>query len=189
QTRKMVAMAVSPRAYPLIAYPKAWTPGTNGAVTGEAIVAVITEEKDFAEFKGKLRGKYVLSMPMRDVAAQFEAPAHRFTDAELAEMTKERPSGRGRGRGNFNAAQDFNRKRAQFWIDEGVAAVLDFGRGDGGTVFVQSPQGVSRDPKGPAQPTQATLTAEHYGRIWRTLEKKIPVTLTMDIENRFYDDD
>src|SRR5262249_46797043 len=93
----------------------------------------------------------------------------------------------GRGRGNFN--QDFNRTRTQFWIDEGVAAVLDMGRGDGGTVFVQSPQGVSRDPKGPPQPTQVTLAVEHYGRIWRTLQKKIPVTLTMDIENTFYDQD
>src|SRR5262249_44819378 len=80
-------------------------------------------------------------------------------------------------------------KRTQFWIDEGVAAVLDFSRGDGGTVFVQSPQGVSRDPKGPAQPAQVTLAVEHYGRIWRTLEKKIPVTLTMDIDNKFYDED
>jgi carboxypeptidase Q len=34
-----------------------------------------------------------------------------------------------------------------------------------------------------------TLAVEHYGRIWRTLEKKIPVTLTMDIENRFFDHD
>jgi carboxypeptidase Q len=67
--------------------------------------------------------------------------------------------------------------------------VLDFSRGDGGTVFVQGPQGVSRDPKGPAQPPQVTLTVEHYGRIWRTLDKKIPVTLHMDIDNRFYDAD
>ena len=67
--------------------------------------------------------------------------------------------------------------------------MLDFSRGDGGTVFVQSPQGVSRDPKGPAQPAQVTLEVEHYGRIWRTLDKKIPVTLQMDIDNRFYDAD
>src|SRR5262245_54467856 len=37
QNQKTVANAVTPRAYPLIAYPKAWTPGTNGAVTGDAI--------------------------------------------------------------------------------------------------------------------------------------------------------
>src|SRR5215510_5334100 len=33
QNVKLSAMAVAPRAYPLIAYPKAWTPGTNGPVT------------------------------------------------------------------------------------------------------------------------------------------------------------
>ena len=187
QNQKMVAMAVTPRAYPLIAYPKAWTPGTNGPVTGEATIVVINEEKDFAEFKGKLRGKYVLSRPMRDVAAHFDAPGRRYTDAELRDLSMQPAAGRGRG--NVTQNQDFNRRRTQFWIDEGVAAVLDFSNGDGGTVFVQSPAGVSRDPKGPAQPAQVTLAIEQYGRIWRTLEKKIPVTLMMDVENQFYDQD
>src|SRR5262249_53809758 len=91
------------------------------------------------------------------------------------------------GRGNAQAAQAFNRKRNQFWIDEGVAAVIDVSRGDDGTVFVQG--GGSRDPKGPAAPPMVTLEVEHYGRILRTLQKKIPVTLQMDIVNRFYDDD
>jgi len=189
QSQRFTANAVTPRAYPLIAYPKAWTPGTNGPVTGEAIIAVINEEKDFAEFRRKLRGKYVMSMAMRDVAPHFEAQGHRYSDTELADLAKQPLAGGGRGRGNFNAAQEFNRKRTQFFIDEGVAAVLDFSRGDDGTVFVQAPAGVSRDPKGPAQPAQVTLATEHYGRIWRTLEKKIPVTLQMDIANTFYDND
>ena len=33
------------------------------------------------------------------------------------------------------------------------------------------------------------MAVEHYGRIWRMLEKKIPVRLEMDIENKFYDQD
>ena len=187
QNQKMIAMAVTPRAFPLIAYPKAWTPGTNGPVTGEAIAAVVDSERDFETYRGKLRGKFVLSVAMRDVPAHFDAQGHRYSDAELVDLSKQPPAGRGRGRGNFN--QDFARRRTQFWIDEGVAAVLDASRGDGGTVFVQAPQGVSRDPKGPPQPTQVTLAIEHYGRIWRLLEKNVPVTLTMDIDNRFYDQD
>jgi carboxypeptidase Q len=189
QNRRMVAAAVSPRAYPLIAYPKAWTPGTNGPVTGDAVLAVIDSDKDFETFRGKLRGKFALSMAMRDVPARFEPLGHRYTDQELADLAKQPAAGGrgGRGRGNANAA--FARQKTQFWIDEGVAAVVDFSRGDGGTVFVQGPQGVSRDPKGPAQPPQVTIAVEHYGRIVRTLEKKIPVTLQMDIENRFFDTD
>ena len=33
------------------------------------------------------------------------------------------------------------------------------------------------------------MAIEHYGRIWRLLQKKIPVRLEMNIENKFYDDD
>src|SRR5262245_60207808 len=127
QNQRMVAAAVTPRAYSIIAYPKAWTPGTNGPVTGEAVIAVVNEEKDFTEFGGKLRGKFVLSMPLRDVPAHFAPQGRRFTDAELSDLAKQ-PPGRGRGRGGFpNAGQEFARKRSQFWVDEGVAAVLDFG--------------------------------------------------------------
>jgi len=186
RSERVVAMALTPRAYPLIAYPKAWTPGTNGPVSGEAVIAVIAQDKDFDTFRGQLRGKFVLSVPMRDVPAHFEPAGRRYTDADLAELAKQ-PSARGRGRGNAQAAQAFNRKRNQFWIDEGVAAVLDFSRGDDGTVFVQG--GGSRDPKEPPVPPMVTLEIEHYGRILRTLQKKIPVTLQMDIVNRFYDDD
>ena len=188
QSQRFTAAAVTPRAYPLIAYPKAWTPGTNGTVTGEAIVAVINEEKDFATFKGKLRGKFVLGTAMRDVEAHFEAPGHRYTDGELVDLSMQPPAGgRGRGRGNFGGNQEFNRKKTQFWIDEGVAAVLDISRGDGGTLFVQG--GGSRDAKEPPSPPQIVFAVEHYGRIWRTLEKKVPVTLQMNVENKFFDTD
>ena len=71
--------------------------------------------------------------------------------------------------------------------DQYDAAMLDFSRGDGGTLFVQS--GGSRDPKDPPVPTQVVIAVEHYGRIVRTLDKKIPVTLQMDIDNKFYDND
>jgi hypothetical protein len=186
RNERFVAMALTPRAYPLIAYPKAWTPGTNGPVTGDAVVALINADKDFDTFRGQLRGKFVLSVPMREVPAHFEPAGRRFTETELADLSKQPPAA-GRGRGNDAAAEAFTRKKTQFWIDEGVAAVLDFSRGDDGTVFVQS--GGSRDPKEPPAPPQVTLTIEHYGRIIRTLEKKTPVTLQMDISSRFYDAD
>jgi len=186
QNQRFVAHALTPRAYPIIAYPKAWTPGTKGPVTGEAVMAVITSEKDFDTHRGKLRGKFVLVSALRDVLPQFEAPASRYTDAELTDLAKQPAAGRGRGRGNAPDAA-FVRKRTQFWIDEGVAAVLDISRGDGGTLFVQS--GGSRNASDPPSPPQVVLAVEHYGRIARTLDKHIPVTLQFDIDNKFYDDD
>jgi carboxypeptidase Q len=188
QNQRFVAHALTPRAYPLIGYPKAWTPGTKGPVAGEAVMAIIANDKDFDTFRGKLRGKFVLATAMRDVPAQFEAPGHRYTDAELADLAKQPAAGRRRGGGRGNQGDAaFARRRTQFWIDEGVAAVLDISRGDGGTLFVQG--GGSRDPKSPASPPQVVLAVEHYGRIARTLDKNIPVTLQLDIDNTFYDDD
>jgi carboxypeptidase Q len=187
QNQRFTANALTPRAYPLIAYPKAWTPGTNGPVTGEAVIAVINNEKDLDTFRGKLRGKFVLATAMRDVTPQFTAPGHRYTDAELADLAKQPEVGGGRGGRGNQAGAEFTRRRTQFWVDEGVAAVLDISRGDGGTLFVQG--GGSRNPKDPPSPPQIVLAVEHYGRIWRTLQKQIPVTLQIDADNKFYDAD
>src|SRR5262245_52546205 len=42
------AHLIEPQYAPLIGFPLAWTPGTNGSVTGEVILAPIAAEKDFA---------------------------------------------------------------------------------------------------------------------------------------------
>jgi Zn-dependent M28 family amino/carboxypeptidase len=89
---------------------------------------------------------------------------------------------------NFREIQAFGMRRAKFLQDEGVAGVLDTGRqGSDGTVYVQS--GGSRDAKDPPAPVQATLAVEHYGRLYRMLEKKLPVKLEMNAKNVFYDND
>jgi Zn-dependent M28 family amino/carboxypeptidase len=57
------------------------------------------------------------------------------------------------------------------------------GRGDGGTVFVGD--GRIRTARDMPVPTQVVLAAEHYGRLARLIEKKLPVVLEMDIQNQF----
>ena len=55
---KFSARAISQAGtFSLIAYPKAWTPGTTGPVTGDAVIAVISNEQDFEKFRGQLRGR------------------------------------------------------------------------------------------------------------------------------------
>jgi carboxypeptidase Q len=187
QNERFTANAVSPRAYPLIGFPKAWTPGTKGPVTGDAVLASIENDADFAKYHGVLRGKFVLATPMRAVEASFQPLGRRYTDAELEDLARQ-PRAFGRGGGPASPAQQaFARKLSQFWVDEGVAAVLEPGRGDGGTFFVQS--GGSRNANDPPVAPQVVLAVEHYGRIARTLEKKIPVTVQMDIDNRYFDAD
>ncbi len=186
QNQRFVALAVAPRAYPLIGVPKAWTPGTAGPVTGEAVMADIRTDDDFAKYRGQLRGKFVLIDRPRDLEPHFQPFGRRFTDAELADLSKQ-PAARRGGPPQYGALREFERKKTQFWLDEGVIATVEAGRGDGGTLFVQA--GGSRNPKDPPVPAQVVLAAEHYGRIARTLDKNMPVTLQFDIENRFYDED
>ena len=188
QNQRFVAVAVKPRAFPLIGFTKAWTPGTNGPVTGDAVMAVIESEKDFDQWRGKLRGKFVLTAPMPEVDAHFESLGHRYTDADLAGIATQPDMSKPPRRFGFTPERrEFEKKKAAFFVSEGVAALVEPGRHDGGTFIVAS--GGSRDPKDPPVAPQVVLAVEHYGRLARLLEKKIPVTLQMDIDNRFYDQD
>ncbi len=183
------ANEIAPRHFPLIAYPKAWTPGTNGPVTAEAVYAKIEKDEDFNAYRGKLRGKFVLTAPMRAVEAHFEALGHRYTDQELADMSQprpEQPPPDKAARDKFRAQQQFNDKLVKFITDEGVAAWLEPSPHDGGTITVMS--GGSRNPKDPIAPPRVAVAVEQYGRILRTLEKNIPVTLQINIASKFYDD-
>ena len=96
QNQRFVALAVSPQAYPLLGAPVAWTPGTRGPVSGEAVLAVIQSERDFETWRGRLRGKFVLTAPVRQVPARFEPLGRRFTDSDLVDLSKQ-PAARGRG--------------------------------------------------------------------------------------------
>ncbi len=80
------AQVVEPQAFPIIAYPKAWSPSTKGVVTGEVVHFVAKDESDFAKYKGKLAGKIVLISQPRELKANFTPLAARITDESLAKM-------------------------------------------------------------------------------------------------------
>ena len=191
---KFYMMATTPGgSLPVIGYPQAWTSGTNGVVAGDAVFATIDSPEDMTTWKGKLKGKFLLSTAMPDVPALFEAQAQRYTDDELRELERETvPTGRGGrgGRGAFGGGRGgtsaFALTRTQFLKDEGVVAIITPGRGTGGTVFVGG--GGSREANAPATIPAVTIAVEHYGRILRTLQKDQPVRIEMEIKNTFYDD-
>jgi len=183
------AMMTAPRPYILIAYPLAWTPGTNGPVTAQAVYAPIESEADFDKYRGKLKGKFVLTQVPPDDPAHYDAQAHRYTDAELEAMSEEPiPTGRNADRfARFRALFALQQKICAFLAEEGVAGWVEASRGDDGTVYVQS--GGSYEPNGPPAPPSFMLASECYGRIYRILQKNIPVTLRINAQNKFYDDD
>src|SRR6266849_124831 len=185
------AQVISPRPFPLIAYSKAWTPGTNGPVTAPAVLAPILKEEDIQKYRGQLKGKFVLTAAVPENPERFEPQAHRYTDAELADLASQpvpaaqNPEDRA---AQFRAQRELNLKVQKFLVEEGVAAWIEPSRGDDGTVFVQ--QGGGRDKeKDPPAPPRIAVASENYGRIVRMLERKVPVTVQLDIQNKFFDDD
>ena len=78
------------------AYPKAWTPGTDGPKRGVAVYAKLEKEEDFAAWKGKLEGKIVLTAEPPEVEPREKADATRLTKDELDEVFRFEPGGRGR---------------------------------------------------------------------------------------------
>jgi len=181
----------SPDVQSFIAYAKAWTPGTNGAVSGKCIRVNIAEKKDFDKYRGKLAGMIVVFGPDAEVKPITEAPFHRLSDEELAkigeyQIPSEHPP--------FNYAQflkrqQFTKELNQFFADEKVLAVLDHSRGTdgGGTVFVQS--GGSYKTGETTTVPQLVLATEHWTRIERLLKEKKDVTVELNVANTFYDDD
>src|ERR1700722_690493 len=181
----------SPDVVTLLAYPKAWTPGTGGVIQGKCIRATIDDKKDFDKYKGKLAGMIVILGADAEVKPIAEAPYKRDSDDDLAklaeyQMPPEHPP--------FNFAmfvkrQQFVKDLNQFFAEEKVLAVIDHSRGTsgGGTVFVQS--GGSYKPGETTTVPQLTMASEHWTRIARLLQQKKDVTLELNVNNTFYDDD
>ena len=188
---RFAAHLIAPAMSPLIGYPKAWTPGTPGTVTADAVRVTLESDGDFETFRGKLRGKLVLMTRARNVPAHFEPEATRFTDGDLAERARATvgpPSSRSAPPApSPSSGNRFPDRRMAFLVAEGVAATLEPGRGDGGTVFVQA--GGSRNAQDPPSVPQVVLAVEHYNRLVRILDKNIPVTLELDVRNTFHDQD
>ena len=190
---RFTANVLTPQPFPLIAFPRAWTPGTDGVMTGEAVFAVLDREEDFQKWTGKLKGKVVLAARATTVAAQFTAPARRFTDQDLVDLQTQRvqaPRAGGPGRGgNPPPDPNFNQKRMVFYGQEGAIAVLEpgIGRGDHGAILVQGPNR-NRDAKEPLTAPQIAVSAEQYNRLVRLVTQNVPVTLEINAQNRFIDD-
>lgn len=204
QIKHFYGALTEPAYQSLIGFPLAWTPGTNGPVKGEAILAPMTTQADFAKYKGKLRGKIVLIAEPKVVLMHTEPEAHRLTDQEIEARTNVADASRlsayvpsaqlTAGRAAPPApvdpalARQFRNDLNQFLKDEGALVVLNYGtNGDGGTVF--GTFGGSQDPSAPVPPPMAAITPDHYNRIARLLQHGMKPMLEFDIATEYYNDD
>lgn len=234
--KRFYANVDGPTPFPLIAYPKAWSPGTDTlipppppidpkakksktaepaganhkgtAYTGEVVKFWATTEAELEKYKGNLKGKIVLVGNPRAVAPNNEANVRRYTDSQLLALADApdpatiRPTGFGQGVGQGQPPQLTAAQRFRFLHEEGAAILIDAGRGDGGTIFVQGATAVqpATPPppgtpalnvrtKGAIVPIQISAAVEHYNRLVRMVEAGEKVTMTVDLAVEFQDDD
>ena len=197
------ANMLSPGFTPLIAYPKAWSPGTNSTIRSEAVFLDVRTAADLDKYKGKLKGRIVLFSPARQIDPLFDPPAQRQSDEQLLGFANAPPPGPHRTfqfTPEQRAAEELNLKW-QLVQSEGAAVVLQPSVSDAGTVYVTSatvpyPPDVpfakrlrAWDPSKLVVTPQANVAAEQYNRMVRLVARGIPVELEVNISARFYDDD
>jgi len=183
------------------------------AYTADVVHFTATNEAELEKYKGQLKGKIVLVGGLRDVPARFEAPGKRLTEKDLLTLADApdpasivRPAGpppQG-GPNNFAQQAQFNNRRMRFLSEEGAAILVDAGRGDGGTIFVQQAAVVPNPPpaagaqptpaarvydKGANVPIQISAAAEHFNRVARMVDAGEKVTMTIDLKVAFQDAD
>ena len=190
---------------PIIGYPRAWTPGTDGMVTADVVRVDVTSRAALERHRGRLRGRIVLTQEPRDVR-MLEGDLVLRMDERLLDTASRLPDGPSRQASSGGSGARLRDHVQQFFLEEGVVAVLDRGsdlsvvggaplgsdlvwptqRTDGGTLFVGP--GGSRAAGAREVVPAATIAVEHYNRMIRVLDRGRPVTVELEIRTRFHDE-
>lgn len=210
------AQVIEPQAIPLIAYPKAWSPGLKGTLKADVIYLDAKDEAGLEKYKGKLKGAIVLTSPPPEVKANFlpmgtrrdEKDLLRLADAPDPRTVPRRPSQQSPQQ---RAEAMFQAKKHQFFVAEGAALLIDPSRrGDGGTIFVQSASVAQPYVEPPTTPPasgaaprrfsswdkdvppvvpQIVVASEHYNRMVRIIQAGERVKMAVKLSVEFQEKD
>jgi len=170
-----------------IAYPFAWSAGTNGLLSAP-VVAVAQDSAAVEKMGATLKGKIVMIIDtFTSIRSAFQPYAKRFADTDLVNLKQQ-------FWGTYDEMQPYvemERAKGRFFSllqKKGVAAIVtkDYGGRDG-SVYADVVDSYKKDGH-PGVP-KIILSTEDFLRIQRLLDSKIPVKLDMDIKTKFYTDD
>ena len=183
-----------------IAQAAPWSPATNGPVQGNAVWMDPKSEADLDKFKGKLAGKIVFLGEMREVKPVEKPLFRRYEEKDLDELasypTEKRPDFMSQI-GKFLERLQFMQKLGVFLANEHVAAVVVPSRdgansgGSGGTFFDDSGAALGwfiYKRENAMKIPVVVAAIENYGRVYRLLKAKVPVTIEMNVETKFTGD-
>jgi len=188
---------LEPDYQPMVGYPIAHTPGTNGKQELPAVIADVRTRQDLETLEGKIRGVAVLSTPPAIIdLSRFETGTPKRSAQEmreLAEAVVPPPPGPDPYFSRLYPDPPQNpdvltaAERLAFYVKEGVAVVLESSSGWPGAVRGFARPGAkidlwSRDATMSSVPIVA-VTPEHYNRMYRILRRGIPVSLEVEVRN------
>ena len=181
---------LEPDYQPMVGYPLAHTPGTDGRRVLEVVIADVRTKQDLERYRGRLAGRAVLSTPPATVdLARFREGVPRRTYEELKELEEAvLPPVPGPRAGPRNPDLLRSEDRIAFYQAEGVAVVLECTSGWPGAVRGFARPGTRTDRWGRdeslAAPPLVAVTPEHYNRMYRVLQREIPVSIEIEVRNR-----
>jgi carboxypeptidase Q len=180
---------VAPRQFPLLALPKAWTPGTSGPARGEALRVKIESEKDFDQYRGKLAGKVLFVDDAREFKEAEDPQFQRFSGEELDKLEEFELPGESAADRRRAGLERWRLRRAlnQFLQQEKALATVEPSSRLNGIVRVTG--GGSWEAGESAGVTALVMAAEHYNQILRLVEDGRPVELEIDVAAQFLDGD
>jgi carboxypeptidase Q len=203
---KFVLEMVEPRYMPLVGYPEAWSPSTQGEIVTPVVSLAGKTPEEVESAPAKLKGAAIMTQPL---VTNF-IRADRVQPTEQADQPPAAAPGRGDTAGRRGAAGGQQgaagrqggaggrqggaagadaaptpQQRIDAAIRAGGAGVLlRPSRGEHGTLFVQAGRDAPND-----QLPKVVLIGEHYNMIARMLERGVPVKLRVNVQARFLDAD
>jgi carboxypeptidase Q len=175
------ARIVSPSEHALTIASAGWSPGTNGVVRGPLMYVDIKKDEDFATYRGKLQGAIVIAQEPASLSPP--RPDGFFGEGNRPMQTPPPLKGQPVPPSPFAAMIAAAQKRAEFYKQEGVAAVL---RDSNKPHALLNMTGIGGEKFDIGAIPTAFITGEGYRLLYRT-QKHGPVQVEIEMTNSFSD--
>jgi len=184
EINKCYVAMTAPYYQPLIAVPRAWTPGTNGLVKASLVLVKIDSVDDMAKYIGKLKNKIVMLSPANiETKPNFKPDASRLQDTDLHKMAVDTLVPPAKPKTPAKPFVNIRRAIDSFLYEQGATAVMSGGRGTMGTVFTSN--GASRAWNAKPVLPEVEMGLEHIARLVRLLQAGKDVAVEMDTKTTF----
>ena len=200
---RMVVQQITPWPATLTAVPALYSPATHGIAAGETVFAPLPKPEQAAvdafmeRYRGKLRGRIILLQDRESAIPRSDGPLyHRYSDDEMTAFglspkpiirspaqtdLRHAPQPDPKPVAAFRSRLSTQSSLFRFLKDEGVLAMIEPARGEGGTLFLHPP--LAPPDLVEAPPPIIELAPEHFNRLVRLMKRSIAVRLEINLQS------